>query len=239
MEQTILFTESELQLFGISGTVFSVPLGGALDPLSVDHPVRDVKLFRDALASAGKRLNRRRGYRVLLPDSLVFAKVLSFDHIPFSLKKRDEMIKWKMDAFLPGRADLFHIQYDISGKNSVLVAAMAQTALAELVESLNVLNTHCFSMFPESFFYANAFLEQEKSGSAVLLVNRKRHFSGLVLEEGLVTFVRFRKKIKDMGLPRELEMLSEMTANDLPPRRLLLGDPAEIDGEVIGNRWLQ
>ncbi|NOZ13378.1 MAG: hypothetical protein GXO69_06985 [Acidobacteria bacterium] len=238
MEQTILVTESELQLFGMSGTVFSVPLGGALDPLAVDHPVRDGEVFRDALASVGKRLNRRKGCRVLLPDSLVFAKVLSFDHVPFSLKRRDEMIKWKMDAFLPGRVDLFHIQYDVWG-DSVLVAAMAKTALAELVKGLSQLNAHCFSMLPESFFYANIFLEQEKFGSALLLVNRNRHFSGLVLEAGRVAFVRFRKKIKDVGMARELEMLSEMTASDLPDRRLLFGEPMEIEGEVIGNRWLQ
>lgn len=238
MEQTIVLTESELQLHGVSGSVHSVPLGGALDPLAVDHPVRDGKILAEALSSAGRRLNRRKGCRILLPDSLVFAKVLTFDKIPFSLKKRDEMIKWKMDAFLPGRVGSFHVQYDVSG-NSVLVAAMPGSTVEELLKQISLLNTRCFSMVPESFHYANAFLEREKEGSAILLVNRKRHFSGLVVQKGMVTFVRFRKKIQGLNLQQELNMFTEMVDADMPDRVLLFGEAAEIEAETIGNRWLQ
>lgn len=238
MEQIIVLTEAELQLHGGSGTVHTVPLGAALDPLAADHPVRDGKILAEALASAGRRLNRRKGCRVLLPDSLVFAKVLTFGKIPFSLKKRDEMIKWKMDAFLPGRVGSFHVQYCVSG-NSVLVAAMPKSTVEELLKQIKRLNTRCFSMVPESFYYANTFLEGEKEGSAVLLVNRARHFSGLVMRKGVVTFVRFRKKIEGLSLQQELNMFTEMVDSDMPERVLLFGEAAEIEAETMGNRWLQ
>ncbi|PJB80111.1 MAG: hypothetical protein CO090_04525 [Acidobacteria bacterium CG_4_9_14_3_um_filter_49_7] len=238
MEQTIILTESELQLHGgTTGTVHAIPVGGALNPLNVDHPVRDGKIMAEAVASAGRRLNRRKGCNILLPDSLVFAKVLTFDKIPFSLKKRDEMIRWKMDAFLPGRVTSFNVQYTISG-NTVLVAAMPKSAVAELIAQLNLLNTKCFSMIPESFYYANAFLEREKEGSAVLFVNRSRHFSGLVVRNGMVSFVRFRKKIQDVSLREELDMFAEMVGVDVPDRVLLFGEEAEIEAETMGNRWL-
>ncbi len=237
MEQTIVLTESELQLHGAAGTVHAVPLGGALDPLAVDHPIRDNKILAEALASVGRRLNKRKGCRILLPDSLVFAKVLTFDKIPFSLKKRDEMIRWKMDAFLPGRVASFNVQYHVSG-NSVLVAAMPESTVAELLMQGNILNTKCFSMVPESFHYANVFLEREKDGSAVLLTNRNRHFSGLVIQNGVVTFVRFRRKIQGLSLQQELDMFAEMVGGDMPERVLLFGEEAEIKAEVMGNRWL-
>ncbi len=237
MEQTIVLTESELQLHGVSTTVHAIPLGGALDPLNVDHPVREARVLAKAITSAGHRLNRRKGCNVLLPDSLVFAKVLTFDGIPFSLKKRDEMIRWKMDAFLPGRVESFNVQYNISGK-TVLVAAMPRSTVEELTEHLGLLDIKCFSMVPESFHYANAFLEREKEGSAILLVNRSHHFSGLVVQNGSVSFVRFRKKIQGIGLQEELDMFSEMVGVDVPERILLFGEEAEIEAEVMGNRWL-
>lgn len=237
MEQTIVLTESELQLHGASTTVHVIPLGGTLDPLNVDHPVRDERVLAEAITSAGHRLNRRKGCSVLLPDSLVFAKVLTFDGIPFSLKKRDEMIRWKMDAFLPGHVESFNVQYNISGKTA-LVAAMANSTVEELTRHFSLLDTKCYSMVPESFHYANAFLEREKEGSAILLVNRAHHFSGLVVQNGSVSFVRFRKKIQGVSLQEELDMFGEMVNEKVPKRVLLFGEDAEIEAEVMGNRWL-
>ncbi|RLE22105.1 MAG: hypothetical protein DRJ08_04610 [Acidobacteria bacterium] len=238
MEQTIVLTESELQFYSGTGTVHAVSLGGALDPFTLDHPIRGKKVFEEALTSVGRRLNRRKGCRVLLPDSLVFAKVLSFDKIPFSLNKRDEMIKWKMEAFLPGRVGAFNVQYDISG-DSVLVAAMPKSTVLELEEELALLNARCFSLIPESFYYANLFLERERGGNSVLLTNRSRHFSGLVIQNGRVSFVRFRKKIEGVSLKQELDMFSEILGEDMPGRVLLFGEKAEIEAENMGDRWLQ
>ncbi len=238
MEQIIVITETDVRLLKKTGVTHTVSLGGALDPLTADQPIRDRGVLKDALASVVGRLNSRKGCAILIPDALVFAKVLKFDKIPFSLKKRDEMIRWKMDSFLPGKAASFEIRYEVSG-DSVLVAAMPKRTLTELLGLFEGLGAKCFSLVPESFHYTNWFMEREPNGSAVLLVNRDRHFSGLVIQAGEVSFVRFRKKVPDLSLRQELDLFTGMVGTAIPDRLFLFGNESDVDGEVVGNRWLQ
>lgn len=225
MEQQINLLESDIRITDTQGNRQRFPLGGPLTASGQEIELADPDGFTDALKAATAHLNRNRPLLAVLPDTLFFCRVLQFNRIPLSLKKRDELVQWRMAGYLPGKPGAFAIRYQVFG-DRVLTVAVPRSVHAVICDSLEQFWTGCYRLIPETVRVLDL-LQQDRNGQdRFLILRRESYFSGLVIQKGNPVLVRTRKFISGIGMEAEVDTMEKLMESE--------GLYLELEPDVIG-----
>ncbi len=217
MEQQINVLESDIHISDSQGNRQRFALGGPLAAPGQEITLADPDAFAEALKAATAVLNRNRPLLAVLPDTLFFCRVLQFDRIPLSLRKRDELIQWRMAGYLPGKPGAFVIRYQVFG-DRVLTIAVPRSLHTEVCDRLEQHWNGCYRLVSETVRMMDLFQHDRNGQDRFLILRREGYFSGLVIQKGQPVLVRTRKFISGVSIETEIDTMEKlMEAEGISP----------------------
>jgi len=241
MEQRLFIHDQQVDLIrtGAHARVDEIPLAGTWDLAGPLDPESGTEMLRAALKRAAALMDRRKPVEIVVPDILFVCRVLTFDRVPVSLARRQELVNWKMQAFLPGLSDRYQIRYDVRGTR-VLVAAMPtpvwQLVCGMVEDSLD----NPYRMVPESVFLAERFLQEYQEG--LLIAVRQRYITAVGIQQGFPVLIRSRLKVAGLSVSEEVDLIRNLLSEQCDgfmPDPLLLGDAGDVQGLKLPEGWDQ
>lgn len=229
MEQQLNILEGDIHISDPQGMRQRFSLGGPLTEPGQEVALADPDRFGEALQAATARLKGGRALLTILPDTLFFCRILSFERIPFSLRKRDEMVQWRMAGYLPGKPGAFMIRYQVFG-NRVLAVAIPVSVHTIMCNLLEQHWSGCYRMESETVRMMGLFQRERNGQDRFLVLKREGYFTGLVIQGGQPVLVRTRRFISGVSLEAELETMRSLMEEE----GLSLDQNPEIFGEAPG-----
>ena len=241
MEQRLFIHDKQVDLVrtGTHAHVDEIPLDGTLDLTGPLEPESGTDLLRTALKRAAAMLDKRKPLEIIVPDILFICRVLTFDRVPVSLARRQELVNWKMQAFLPDLSDRYQIRYDVRGTRA-LVAAMPTPVWQHLCGLVEGVFANPYRMVPESVFLAERFLQEYQEGLVIAV--RERYITAVGVQEGFPVLIRSRLKVAGLSVSEEVDLIRNLLSEQcdgFTPDPLLLGDAEDVQGLKLPEGWDQ
>lgn len=178
------------------------------NPFEQNNIVIDSKKFDHLIKNAIDSTSNSKDLTFLLPDTMFVSKVLTFEKLPLSLKKKQELIYWKLENFLPAKESLYDIQYTINNLN-VLTFALSKSSYNALNNCIfNSLN-RSFNIVPE-FLYILDKLKKSNNNDCLLIINREKYFTAAYIRNSFPEFIRTRIKTNSININEELNTVKKI-----------------------------
>lgn len=241
MEQTLLFREQQLEVIRSDNRdrVDTIPLAGILSFANAMDPVQDPDRLDALLRRAAALLDKRKPVRIVLPDILFVCRVLTFDRIPFSLERRQELIHWKLAAYLPDDVSRFQVRYDIF-ENRVMVAALPTPVRDIICDHLEGALSMAYRLIPESAHLLGCLRKQQSEG--LLIAVRNSYLTAVGIQGGVPVLVRTRPTVRALSMEDEVNVIRDLLEEQVPdfrPEPLWLGDMPVGETNQLSQGWDQ
>lgn len=239
MEQTLIFREQQLEIVRSDNRdrVDTIPLEGILSFANTMEPVRDPVKLDALLRRVAALLDKRKPVRVVLPDILFVCRVLTFDRIPFSLERRQELIHWKLAAYLPDDVSRFQLRHDIF-ENRVMVAALPTPVRDIICDHLEGAMSMPYRLVPESAHLLGCLRKQQPEG--LLIAVRDNYITAVGIQGGMPVLVRTRPTVSALSMTDEVNVIRDLLEEQVPdfrPEPLWLGNVPEGESNQLNQGW--
>lgn len=207
-EQVVYFGHENFYIeeFGVERNCFENK--SDFNPFLNDSIVKDKNLFLNFVGKELKSLNKNKNLTILLPDIMFFSKVLYFEKFPISLKKKNELIFWKLENYLPAKQNLYDIQYSISN-NFVLTFAIPKTNNNIINNCIMNNYSNEYNILPEFLYILNN-AKKNNLINCILIINRKKYFTATYLKDGFPLFIRTRLKTDSIKMEDEINIFKNI-----------------------------
>ncbi len=197
-------------------------------PLNMEMPIKDSSLFTKLIQNAIAYTEKDKDLTFLLPDVVFASKVLQFDKLPISLKKKEELIHWKLKNFLPAKESLYTVRYSIKD-NFVLTFALPNSVFNSINKCISDAYSNCYNIMPEMLYLLNK-LTNAHNENCILIINRDLYFSVGLIENGFPRFIRTRIKNQNISIEQEIETAIKIIEeqNGITNKNIIVfGNPVE------------
>jgi len=214
-----------------------VPIENSFSPLNNENIVSDKNQFIKSIKKAINLSGKSKEMTFLLPDVIFTSKVLFFEKFPILLKKKEELIHWKLHNYLPAKSSLYNIQYSIFNQN-VLTFALPNTWYNVLNECISTVFSDCYNIFPEFLYILNK-LKTSNNTNCILIINRKNYFTASLIDNGVPLLIRTRVKNTTINMKEEIATVLKIVKEKLNwtnEKIVVFGNKLE-DYQTIIQRW--
>ncbi len=206
---------------------------GIFDPYDLKNPVMSVNSLSEKI---GEIINHNSISAFIIPDISFNSFVIEFESLPFSLQKREEVIKWKLNSLLPYSVDSYQIKYSRLKGKKLLIYCLPVSIYNSVNQAIEACVKGCWDIVPESVVFAEKL--PSSAENKLVFINRKHYYTALYKSDGEIIYIRTRKKVEAIPFDEEIKTVKSvlyektgMEANEI----LICGEnPQNKYKEVFG-----